>query len=642
MESHYNPMTQAVDSTPPANAALSNSPTFYRSVGLITGCALLAASGIAGGCIFVAALPLFPVLLVGVTLGATLATACIWSIYRLKKLNEEPKKQQTSSEPPEEEKPPIEIPEEEKSWVRIPEKENTQHGISYIPGPETSFEGEQPVIGTLEPSAIPNEPKLSGPTADEPEPLSKGPRPQPQPIKLEDDPLDEVLFTHRVSSADSSVSSDHTLAQKVNTAKTTQPVNINSPDIADKLANAKSLHFHGMEDGKCLFVCSPETGGSKNGTYFYADNIGDVWAKLRSVTHFRFLCKPQDNFQISGDNVPNLESITFYSDKIAEIETAKHLIGLFENLERITFRKCNNMHSAKVNGSWKAGKLNLITFECCSAVDDIHVGSDLNSEEYTNNQTRTHPKGCSFGGSYLRVDLCQCKKLFEKEKHFSNIKINSHTISGETNSMGHNSPIVILCRNSGVFEPKMANVQKIGNTSTIHLQLPNTETLSIDLARENIEPHTIIDFNLKRCSNINLQGNGTVEHLEFIKPIDRCRVEFMANPNGTLLEINEFPKNSTTDTGNPFRMSFLGLAKSKLPKIKINGGELSDIKWYKLVDMYDDPLLIPVIRENLGKVDGKTNWIAIESESTWIGGETVELNSDFLLPQYGLEIALTS
>jgi hypothetical protein len=638
--------SQAGNSTPPANAAV------YRRVRTATGCAFLATAVITSICVAVAALPLLPVLLAGLTLGAALAAACIWSAVRLNDLEEEQIDQNLPKAP--------EIPKKEGSQSEInapsadpnagpngaqqttgPENDPNKDPSSPLGDPEDLPEPHQtspgdmpehPVDAPEPPGEDPQAPPITqedGPVVgppDQPDPHENIPEPPkeiqdpPPPIEPEADPVD-TIFAYQVDSASAF---SGTLTGKVSIPKKAQPVDINSLSIAAELSRAKSLHFHGMDDGKFLFVCSPETGGSQDGTYFYADNIEDVWAKLESVTHFRFLCNPGDDFKISGDNIPNLERITFFSDDIEEIEIAKHLTGSFENLERITFRKCNSMHTAKVNGNWKAGKLENITFENCPVAEDIHVGSDLNSYQYTNNQVHTHPKGCTFGDrASLYVQLFECQKLFEKAKSFSSIKIDNSTISGTTSCHGkRDDGPCILCSNVGTFESGKISIQKANNTSTIGLQMPDVGTDCVDLREAKIESHAVIDFDLARCTKVQLPEDAKIAHLEFTKPIANCRVEFDAHGDGTLLEIK--------NVAASFGITFVTNEPSKLPRIKLNDTNLENINWYRSNTKDGYLFLHPVILENLKKANNQVGWAPLEEEAVWERYARVELNSDFL------------
>jgi hypothetical protein len=670
--------SQAGNSTPPVDAAV------YRRVRTATACAFLATAVITSICVAVAALPLLPVLLAGLTLGAALAAVCVLSIYRLKKLDGAQKTQETLPEPPRAEvvKPQDEVPKKEGSQSESgpsadpnagpngaqqttgTENDPNKDPSSPLGDPEDLPEPHQTSPGDMpehpvdaprspdeDPQALPINPddnsvvdpgEQPAPPGEDLQPPLINPKDgpvddpgevrdlQPSPIELEDDPVDEVLFTYQVDSGGTLADCSRTLSRQVSIPKTAKPVDINSPAIADELSRAKSLHFHGMEDGKFLFVCSPEAGGAKNGTYFCANNIEDVWAKLKSVTHFRFLCKPQGDFQISGDNVPNLERITFFSDDIEEIEIAKHLTGSFDKLERITFRRCTNMRSAKVNGNWKAGKLKNITFENCSAVDDIHVGSDLSSKDYINKHVHTYPKECTFGdGNKFSVSLFDCQKMFEKERTFSTITVINDTISGTTHYSGMSDVgITIMCLSAGTFETN-GSIQKANNISTISLQMTDMTTDFVNISEASIEPHMVMNLNLKRCISIRLPTHKPIKHLELSKPIADCFVEFEAPWDGTLLDIKEIPQTLPGDTGQPLNMSFKSLEGSGLPEIKLNGNELNDITWYKSERGYSGTFLIPVIRGNLEKANGQKGWAPLKGV-VWNRGETVELNSDFL------------
>jgi hypothetical protein len=668
MDSPCNSVPQAGDSTLPVDAALSNRLTCYRRIGWVTGCAFLAIAAIACVCIFVTALPLLPVFLVGVTIGATLATACIWSIYRLKKLNGEPKKQQTPLKPPEEEKPPVAIPKKENTQTGVSEpldrktNPDMQRGVSEIPSPETSFEGEQAVIGTSEQKKIPDipkpprefhatdeEPPASGkenpqPPIDQVETQESADKPEPQQSLLEATlygQSDIAKFSYKLHAngekpprtGGENPQPQIPARRSKKLEKMQNAKGVNDPKVTEQLRTAQVLYFYGTQDNKFFFKCAQTTGKSEPKICFSADNIEDMWEKSGSAICFRFLCNPPSNFKIPGDNLPNLKSISFSSKEIKEIEIEHHLTGSFKELERITFRNCNTMHTAKINGGWTAKKLEHVTFENCPAVDEIYVGTNLGSQGHSCCQVYTYPEGRTFGGKSLHVRLCGCRKLFKKQKVFSTIEVNSRTISGEINGIGKSSDVTcIMCSNTGTFGPKEANIQKAANTSTILLHLPDIETRRVNLERETIESHTLINFNLKKCKTIILPKKKTIKRLEFTRLIADCQVEFGAHENGTALEINDFPQNSTGDNGEPFKMSFQTWKNSKLPTIKLNNVILKNIKWYKLNESFGAAILFPVTPRNQKDADKCSDWTAIESESAWNGGETVVINSAFLLP----------
>jgi hypothetical protein len=688
VESHYN----SPSSTPPANAALSNSPTFCRNVGLITGCALLVTAGATCVCIFVAALPLLPVLLVGVTIAIALASVCIWSIYRLKKLNGEQKKQELSSEPHKGKKPPIEIPGEEKPRVRIPEDGNPQTGVRDTTGlainhrteqsqfevneplgPETSFGGEQPRIETSKSKEILDD---SGPPIEPPASGEESPQPPIDPIETQENAgkleppikpqgLPEKPDGEEPGNPQSDVGTDsmQTLVQsrsippnnsapKFSSPSTYAPetetiMDLNDPGITNWFREAVTLIFYGMKDNKFLFECcllsnKPEPGFYKPepGFYFSADNIEGVWGKFIDVKSLEFSGELPKNFQIPGNHLSKLGGITFQSKEIKSFEAFKHLTGTFDNLSSITFNGCSKLHSARISGNCIAPKFHLIKFNNCPNLDEVYIGNNAipiedrttaSEIDYYGNpmvqRVHIHP-GINFFYSRLRVtvQLDNCRNLLARQTYFNSIIAINNSIYGSRCEYGTGNSAIECCKINGMLEQK-SHLLKINGKSTISLSLPAVTASSIKLMYETLDLHVVMNFDLAEYKSVTFLGNAPIKHLEMPKPMDDCYVEFEADPNGTLLDINQFPQNSTVDTGEPFKMSFQTRKNSKLPTIKLNNVILKNSKWYKLKESSRGTILFPVTPRNQANADKCQDWIAIGSESAWNGGETVVINS---------------
>jgi hypothetical protein len=130
--------------------------------------------------------------------------------------------------------------------------------------------------------------------------------------------------------------------------------------------------------------------------------------------------------------------------------------------------------------------------------------------------------------------------------------------------------------------------------------------------------HVIIDFESVKAEHVVIAKSMFVEHLEITKVKEKRLMEFATDPNKTLLEIKEIPRNVV--------MLFVARNNSRLPMLKINNVDLADVKWYKTKGILGGTLLIPVISNVI-----KREWTAIESDSAWNSGEYVYLNSNYLL-----------
>ncbi|MDR3316508.1 MAG: hypothetical protein LBS68_00290 [Puniceicoccales bacterium] len=557
-------------------SALLSNPTFCKGVGVATGCAFLVAAGISCICVFVAALPLLPVLLTGVILGGALASACIWSVCRLKKLNEESKKQ------------PQQLP-----------KPKGPTGEEEPPGPHSDG-GQERLRNSTRPSEF----------------------------KREEDPLDPVFSYEGVD--DSSGDLTKTIDNRVKVPKIAVPVDINDSGVADKLAAAQSLHFHSQQGDRLLFVCSPAENGSKGGTYFSvpATEIESVWEKAGNVKCFRFLDELPEDFQIPGGQLPNLERITFFSDSIAKVEIANHLSGSFEKLEQIVFRKCNNLRSAKVSGSWTANNLQYVGFETCPIVDDIHVGNG--SEKIECGQMHAYPKEGDFGMSNGRLDVqfWDCRKLSGEQKLFyAATKITDEGTAWVNVGGGCGDSPRIWTQHGGVIS-EGSFVSKSGNVSTVSFQRPDISTANVWLGCEDLNSHVKLDFDLGKCEFVDFPYNSEIEHIEIAKAMDGCIISFEAAPNGVQLEVNGFPKQSTDCPGSPFKMSFATRKQSKLPKVKLNNVDAGNVAWYEF-SYCGGKYLVPVSPENIEKANGP-RWSAYGGGDNWDQEVQIDLRSDFL------------
>jgi hypothetical protein len=674
-------MSQAGDSTPPANAALSNRPTFCRNVGLITGCALLVTAGIACVCIFVATLPLLPVLLAAIILSATLAAVCILSIYRLKKLDGKQKKQELSSEPPQEAEPPAETPGGKNPQTGIsktfdrktnPGEGNPQDGASETPGLGTRFEVEQTIIETSEPKEI-----LDGPNPLS-EPTSSGeenPYPPINPIETQEsagkseppnehkelpenpdgedpgnaqgnvlhpgtDPVETLVQSGLLTPNNSAPKFS---GPPADAPETETIMDVNDSRVTKSFRTSVTLVFCGMKDNKFLFWHAKNIHTLEDDKpYFSAVNIDDVWSKFENIRHIEFSCGLPENFQIPGDRLKKLSHITFSFNEIENFETSKHLSGTFDNLLEIAFHKCSKLRSARISGNCTAKNFQAVHFNDCPILDDVHIGNEppnqiediVAPEKPTIRQVHIHPGRHLFGSTKkIQVQLDNCQNLLKEQTHFHTIYRN---LSAANSCYGNYTTVhkemyvqnYLIAGRCGLEQESL--LQRTDGISTITLQYPGVSSENISLFCKTLDPHVTVNFDLDACAKLKLTTETTINHLEFTKPINNCLVEFTADPGGTLLDINQFPQNSTTDTGKPFRMSFKILGNNKLPPtIRLNDTNLENIKWYEAKNRSFHTLLIPVIPNNQKKAI-EQGWTAIDSEPTWNGEETVELDSDFL------------
>jgi hypothetical protein len=600
----YNSKSQISLAGKPAllpNSSSSSSPTFYRNIGLITGCALLATSGIAGGCIFVAALPLFPVLLVGVTIAIALAAVCIWSICRLKKLNGEPKKQEHSSEPPEEEKPP----------VKIPGDENPQGGASETPGPETNLEGGN---SQIEDNGIPNSEVQFTDISNEPHPDGE----EPSVTGGNKPPLNIQT------------------KENMKLAKMQNAKDVNDPEVIEQLSTAHVLYFYGKQDDKFLFECAQSASNpDESKICFFTSDIDDVWEKSGRAHCLYFSSAPHENLKISGDKLKNLGNIFFSFDGIKNFEVAEHITGTFVRLKGITFYECSHLQSASISGDCIAQNFHSIKFDNCPNLNEVHIENEVPAQIGESTASRPnscwdpivqrvhiHPGSRLFGSTgKITVQLDNCQNLLAKQTYFDTIRVNNDVVCG--NSKCAISTTTCFEMNSTL--KRKPNLRSANGISTIDLQLPSVAAKEVKLEHGTLDPHVVINFDLKKYESIELPSNIRIAHLEFAKPMDDCSVKFAAHQNGVLLEINglqQLPK-------KPFKMFFWSLKKGKLPNINLNGAVLKGIFWYQH-NVDGANFLTPVIPENCGKAEQAG--LKAAATNVWPDSETIELNSAFLLP----------
>ncbi|MDR3316614.1 MAG: hypothetical protein LBS68_00865 [Puniceicoccales bacterium] len=552
-------------------------------------------------------------------------------------MNEEQKKQEPppKSEILKDENPKVEILGERNPQVRpsIPrtnfEDEQPRVEASETPGPETSFEGEQPVIGTsVAKEILDDSGSLSEPHASGEESL----QPPNRPIESKD-LLQNTMVNQNFGTLEQGIKENAVVV------KTQAVMDVNDLEIIRQLRAAQVLYFLRMEDNKFLFECARSTHYSEPKTRFLADNIEDVWKKSRNVKSLYFSGKLPENFQISGDKLRKLGEIIFSSDEIKSLALADHLTGKFEGLEHIAFEECINLQSARINGEWIAKKLKTVTFNGCPVVDDIHVGNHPNGEQIIRKIHLPKSGECFLGKtSRFIVYSNNCQKFSERQTDFNGIMMHVHGSYGCKTSLEAFTKSNESTSYSVVFRAFSQEESSISNTrkaSTINLQLPGVISPNIMLS-DVMNSHVIVNLNLAKYKRVTLTPNKTkIKHLEFIRPMDDCFVEFNADPGGTLLEINGFPKNSTGGTEKPFKMSFVNWSanNSELPVIKSNNIILTDIRWYKYTSEDGEHMNIPVIPKNCEKADRQKGWAVAEMPHMWNCGGIIELNSAFLFAE---------
>jgi hypothetical protein len=665
----------------------------YRSVGWVSGCALLTIAVIACICIFVAALPLFPVLLAATVLGAASAAVCIWSICRLKKLDGESKKQQTSSEPPEEGKPPVETP----------EGENLQTLVSGIHGPETNFEGEQPVIGTskskeiLDDTGPSSEPPSSGEespqppadpigfqeSADKPEPPTK---PQGLPGKPDGEepgnaqsdilrsgtnsagilvqsgpipPHNSVQkFSEHSSDALEILGETHAAggesqqlpANPIETQDLLQSTMVNQN--SDTLEQGINGNAAAVKMRTAMDVNDPKVDGQLRAAqvlYFLGMEDNKFLFECARSTHYS-----EPKIRFSADNIEsvwgksiNVKSL-YFPGKLPENfqisgDKLKNLKGIHFSSNKIRKFEASKHLAGTFNG------LTGITFRNCSKLHSARISGNCIAKNFRdvqfnncpilddfcvgNESQHIHPGNRLFGSkNRVLVRLEGCQNLSVKQKHLNGIVADDKEIRlNKEGELSHGIYSIASC----ALE-RESNLQRANGISTIDLQFPDVSALDVMLYYETLDPHVVVDFNLNSCERVvfPMKRTAMIEHLEFTKPTANCYVEFYANPGKTLLDVNGFPQNSTDGTGKPFKMFFGTTEPTELPAVRINNVTLTDIKWYQSKNQNRPHTLIPVIRENWEKADRQTGWTAVEmARSSWVYNQAVELNSDFLFAE---------
>jgi hypothetical protein len=496
-----------------------------------------------------------------------------------------------------EQEPPPEPPKEEKQPVAAPEEGNPKTGVSEISGLEASSEEEQPPIEDNESS-------------------------KPKDILGVQDPPIEPQEPPEGLPAD--------------VPETADAMDINNPKIAEQLSTAEVLRFCGMKDSKFLFECTQFEYQPVPKTCFSADNIEDVWRESKNVISLCFFGEFPEDFQIPGDRLKKLKNVIFLATEIENFEAAKHLTGTFEGLLRIEFRECINLQSARISGEFVAPNFCHVLFTDCPILDDVHIGDHQIDEQIIKNVHLHKFEECLFGktGEFC-VEIYDCQKFSERQTNFDCIVMHGNWVRGCSKTRLGNKTTHSLVRRTFGQESSLSNAN---NTSTLNLQLPGITSSYVVFGnaifgREILNSHVIVNFTLAESRRVLFQiDKPKIKHLEFIRPMDNCRVKFHADPDGTLLEINGFPQNSTGDTGKPFKMSFSSLEDSKLPGIKLNGTILENIKWYQY-QLNDEYVwdITPVISENLKKIQGKPGWVPIQWENMNL--KNVELNSEFLFAQ---------
>jgi hypothetical protein len=237
---------------------------------------------------------------------------------------------------------------------------------------------------------------------------------------------------------------------------------------------------------------------------------------------------------------------------------------------------------------------------------------------------------CLFGSKgQITVRLNDCQNLLKEQTHFDAIIVNGTGICGKSKREISDGT---YCEVNGVLKQKL-NFQSSNGVSTIGLLLPGVTVGIVNLEHyKNLNPHMVVNFDLAKCEDIVLPNYTPIKHLEFVRPMDGCCVKFDADVDGILLEINDFPQNSNTNTGEPFKMSFRSLDDSELLTIKLNNVDTGNIKWYKRRNELRIILITPVISENQMKANAQ-GWKALKMPHICRCYETLELNSDFLFAQ---------
>jgi hypothetical protein len=419
---------------------------------------------------------------------------------------------------------------------------------------------------------------------DEPEPKTQDEEPPADTLKIADEPpppdenppaeneeVPQPPADQDAATREQEV--ENALALKMRDAK-----DVKDQEVPEQLRTASVLYFYGKQDGKFLFGCAQSHGKSAKKTRFSASNIAAVLRKSLKIHYLHFHNTSPENFKVSGRQLPCLQEIIFESCAIEKFEFKKHFIGLFKNLKKFVFKKCVNLQYAKLAG-----------------------------------------------GYILLVNLNGFQELFKNRTEFNYIKMDDSGVLVSKYATECFFNVGATCH--GTDTPFF--LSKANSISTISLAVPNVKTNYINLEHcETIDPHVVLNLDLP-YKLIKFPTNLKITHLNFKKPMDGCSVMFEAHPSQIILEIDGFPQNSAEGTGDPFKMSFLTRKNSKLPIIKLNDTNLENIKWYEAKNRPGHTLLIPVIPNNQMKAieQGLT---AIESESAWNGGQTVELNSDFL------------